>query len=275
MKNIISIKNLTKTYNKGKTVALDNLSLEIEEGEFFGVIGPDGAGKSTLYRLLTTLLIPDKGSATVCGYDIVKDYREIRKCYGYMPGKFSLYGDLTIEENLDFFAKVFGTTIEENYHLIEDIYKMLVPFKKRRTGKLSGGMKQKLALSCALIHAPKVLFLDEPTTGVDPVSRRELFAMLAKLNKEYGITIVVSTPYRDEVMTCSRIAVLTEGKITAIGRPQDVLEPEISLVHDGSKLTDDYVIEADGLTKQFGDFIATNHITFKVRRGGDIWIPRC
>ncbi|MCQ2117290.1 MAG: ATP-binding cassette domain-containing protein [Bacteroidales bacterium] len=267
MSSIIHIDKLRKTYNKGTTVALDDISLDIEEGEFFGIVGPDGAGKTSLYRLLTTLLVPDSGTATVDGNDIVRDYKRIRNNIGYMPGKFSLYQDLSIEENLKFFATTFGTTIEENYHLIEDIYKQIEPFKKRPSGKLSGGMKQKLALSCALIHAPRVLFLDEPTTGVDPVSRRELFAMLKKLNTEYGITIVVSSPYRDEVMTCSRIAILNKGKITAIGRPQDVLEDEIPIIHDSSELHDEYVIEADGLTKQFGSFIATDHITFKVRKG--------
>lgn len=265
--SIISLDNISKSFNKGKTKAIDGVTLDIEEGEFFGLIGPDGAGKTTTYRLLTTLLKPDSGTATVDGFDIVKDYRQIRQNIGYMPGKFSLYPDLSVEENLRFFAKTFGTTIEENYHLIEDIYKMLEPFKNRRAGKLSGGMKQKLALSCALIHAPRVLFLDEPTTGVDPVSRKELFAMLKKLNSENGITIVVSTPYRDEVLTCSRIAVMSEGKITAIGRPEDVLEPELTLSHEVAELTDQYVIEAEDLTKQFGDFVATDHITFKVRQG--------
>ncbi|MCI5776648.1 MAG: ATP-binding cassette domain-containing protein [Bacteroidales bacterium] len=265
--SIISLDNISKSFNKGKTKAIDGVTLDIEEGEFFGLIGPDGAGKTTTYRLLTTLLKPDSGTATVDGFDIVKDYRQIRQNIGYMPGKFSLYPDLSVEENLRFFAKTFGTTIEENYHLIEDIYKMLEPFKNRRAGKLSGGMKQKLALSCALIHAPRVLFLDEPTTGVDPVSRKELFAMLKKLNSENGITIVVSTPYRDEVLTCSRIAVMSEGKITAIGRPEDVLEPELTLSHEVAELTDQYVIEAEGLTKQFGNFVATDHITFKVRQG--------
>ena len=188
--SIISLDNISKSFNKGKAKAIDGVTLDIEEGEFFGLIGPDGAGKTTTYRLLTTLLKPDSGTATVDGFDIVKDYRQIRQNIGYMPGKFSLYPDLSVEENLRFFAKTFGTTIEENYHLIEDIYKMLEPFKNRRAGKLSGGMKQKLALSCALIHAPRVLFLDEPTTGVDPVSRKELFAMLKKLNSENGLSLI-------------------------------------------------------------------------------------
>ncbi|MBP8678500.1 MAG: ABC transporter ATP-binding protein, partial [Bacteroidales bacterium] len=185
----IVVKELAK--NNGK------VSFEVERGEIFGVIGPDGAGKTTLFRVLTTLLLPDSGEAKVEGYDIVKDYREIRKIVGYMPGRFSLYQDLTVEENLRIFATLFNTTIEENYHLIKDIYCHLEPFKKRKAGALSGGMKQKLALSCALIHKPEVLFLDEPTTGIDPVSRKELWEMLGRLKRE-GITIVVSTPYMDE-----------------------------------------------------------------------------
>ena len=264
---IISLHNVTKTYQKGKVKALDNISLDIEEGEFFGLIGPDGAGKTTFYRLMTTLLTPDSGSATVNGCDTVKDYKKIRQNIGYMPGRFSLYQDLSVEENLNFFASLFGTSSEENYHLVGDIYRQIEPFKTRRAGKLSGGMKQKLALSCALIHAPKVLFLDEPTTGVDPVSRKELFAMLKKLNIEHGITIVVSTPYRDEVMACSRIALLREGRITAIGKPEKVMPEEHRISSSRVLQGEDYVIVADRLTKQFGDFVATDHISFKVHRG--------
>ena len=284
MATAVSIRNLTKTYGsrldrkKGRCVkALDGITLDIEEGEFFGIIGPDGAGKTTLYRLLTTLLLPDSGTATLTlaptehgqaeALDIVRDYRKIRRGIGYMPGRFSLYQDLTVEENLRFFATTFGTTIEENYALIRDIYSQIEPFRTRRAGKLSGGMKQKLALSCALIHAPRVLFLDEPTTGVDPVSRRELFAMLRRLNRDHGITIIVSTPYRDEVMECSRIALLDQGRITAIGRPQEVLPPEDRLHHDVSTTNTERVIVAEGLTKQFGDFVATDHISFSVFRG--------
>lgn len=265
--SIIHIKHLTKTYNKGKTKALDDVSLDIQEGEFFGIIGPDGAGKTTLYRLLATLLRPDGGCATVDGHDTLKQYRAIRRCIGYMPGRFSLYQDLTVEENLEFFATTFGTSVAENYNLIADIYRQIEPFRTRRAGKLSGGMKQKLALSCALIHAPRVLFLDEPTTGVDPVSRRELFAMLRRLNTEHGITIVVSTPYRDEVMECSRIALIDQGRITAVGRPEEVMPPEMSLHHESSTTLGDDVIVAEGLTKQFGDFVATDHISFRVHRG--------
>lgn len=182
MANAISINNVTKRYQKGKVTVLDNVSLNIRKGEIFGLIGPDGAGKTTLFRLMTSLLVPDSGNIRVDGIDPVAEYREVRKRIGYMPGRFSLYQDLTVEENLQFFASVFQTTISENYHLIKDIYQQIEPFKTRRAGKLSGGMKQKLALSCALIHAPRVLFLDEPTTGVDPVSRKELWAMLRKLN---------------------------------------------------------------------------------------------
>lgn len=265
--SIIHIEHLTKTYNKGKTKALDDVSLDIQEGEFFGIIGPDGAGKTTLYRLLTTLLRPDEGSATVDGHDTVKQFRAIRRSIGYMPGRFSLYQDLTVEENLEFFATTFGTSVAENYDLIVDIYRQIEPFRTRRAGKLSGGMKQKLALSCALIHAPRVLFLDEPTTGVDPVSRRELFAMLRRLNSEHGITIVVSTPYRDEVMECSRIALIDRGRITAVGRPEEVMPPEMTLHHENSTALGDDVIVAEGLTKRFGDFVATDHVSFRVHRG--------
>ena len=208
----IKIENIRKTYEKGSVVALDNISFEVKAGELFGLIGPDGAGKTSLFRLLTTLLVPDSGSATVAGYDIVKDYQAIRQIVGYMPGKFSLYQDLSIEENLNFFATVFNTTVAENYHLIEEIYVQIEPFKKRLAGKLSGGMKQKLALCCALIHEPRVLFLDEPTTGVDPVSRKEFWDMLDRL-KARGITILVSTPYMDEASRCDRIALMQKGKI--------------------------------------------------------------
>lgn len=265
--SIIHIEHLTKTYNKGKTKALDDVSLDIQEGEFFGIIGPDGAGKTTLYRLLTTLLRPDEGSATVDGHDTVKQFRAIRRSIGYMPGRFSLYQDLTVEENLEFFATTFGTSVAENYDLIVDIYRQIEPFRTRRAGKLSGGMKQKLALSCALIHAPRVLFLDEPTTGVDPVSRRELFAMLRRLNTEHGITIVVSTPYRDEVMECSRIALIDRGRITAVGHPEEVMPPEMTLHHENSTALGEDVIVAEGLTKRFGDFVATDHVSFRVHRG--------
>lgn len=223
---IVSVRNIKKTYNKGKVVALRDLSFDVEEGEIYGIIGPDGAGKTSLFRILTTLLLADRGTASVDGLDVVANYKEIRKRIGYMPGKFSLYQDLSIEENLEFFATIFGTTIEENYNLVKDIYQQIEKFKTRKAGKLSGGMKQKLALSCALIHAPRVLFLDEPTTGVDPVSRKEFWEMLKKLQKEqkeHGITIIVSTPYMDEAMQCDRIALIQNGEFLKIDSPQGII----------------------------------------------------
>lgn len=219
----VILNGITKTYGKEKKAAVDNVSFQVKKGELFGLIGADGAGKSSIFRMLTTLLLPDGGHATVDGYDIVKDYKSIRNHVGYMPGKFSLYQDLTIEENLNFFATVFGTTVEENYNLIKDIYVQIEPFKTRRAGKLSGGMKQKLALCCALIHKPTVLFLDEPTTGVDPVSRKEFWEMLKRL-KEQNITIVVSTPYMDEASLCDRIALIQNGKILSIDTPDNIVQ---------------------------------------------------
>ncbi|MDD4430811.1 MAG: ABC transporter ATP-binding protein [Bacteroidales bacterium] len=230
----IECRSISKTYNnplqtKGKSVkALEEISFHVRQGEIFGIIGPDGAGKTTLFRILTTLLLPCSGSATVEGHDIVKDFREIRKKAGYMPGRFSLYQDLTVKENLNVFARVFETTVEENYHLIKDIYSHLKPFENRRAGRLSGGMKQKLALCCALIHKPKVLFLDEPTTGVDPVSRKEFWDMLKRL-KAQGITILVSTPYMDEAAMCDRIALIREGRFLQIDTPQNIIS---SYKHD-------------------------------------------
>lgn len=216
----IVVKNISKSYNKVK--ALDDISFEVKPGELFGLIGPDGAGKTTLFRILTTLLIADEGDATVAGYDVIKDYKAIRNHVGYMPGRFSLYQDLTVEENLNFFATIFGTTIAENYDLIKDIYVQIEPFKNRRAGKLSGGMKQKLALCCALIHKPKVLFLDEPTTGVDPVSRKEFWEMLKRLQQK-DITILVSTPYMDEAALCDRIALMTDGQILQLSTPEVII----------------------------------------------------
>jgi len=216
----ITIHNLSKSY--GTVQAVQNLSLEVKKGELFGLIGPDGAGKTTVFRMLTTLLLPDEGTATIEGWDILKDYKEIRKHVGYMPGRFSLYQDLTVEENLTFFATVFGTTIAENYDLIKDIYEQIKPFSNRRAGKLSGGMKQKLALCCALIHKPKVLLLDEPTTGVDVVSRKEFWQILARL-KAQGISILVSTPYMDEASLCDRIALLQSGKVLSTSTPEQII----------------------------------------------------
>lgn len=219
---MVSIHNLSKTYETARAPAVDAISLEVSDGELFGLVGPDGAGKTTLFRMLTTLVLPDSGRASVGEFDIVKDYKKIRSSVGYMPGRFSLYQDLTVEENLKFFATLFGTTIEENYHLIRDIYVQIEPFKNRRAGKLSGGMKQKLALSCALIHKPSVLFLDEPTTGVDPVSRKEFWEMLKRLRQE-GITILVSTPYMDEATLCDRIGLIQDGKILAVNTPEAIV----------------------------------------------------
>lgn len=220
----IFVKNISKSYGKkGEIAALHDISFEVETGSLFGIIGPDGAGKTTLFRILTTLLLADKGTATVEGMDVVLSFKEIRKRIGYMPGKFSLYPDLSVEENLNFFATIFNTSIEENYDLIKDIYVQIEPFKKRKAGKLSGGMKQKLALSCALIHRPEVLFLDEPTTGVDAVSRKEFWEMLKGL-KAQGITILVSTPYMDEASLCDKVALIQKGQILTINTPQGIVD---------------------------------------------------
>src|SRR6186997_989368 len=222
--NAVIVENIIKTYGKKKEVtALSDISFNISKGELFGIIGPDGAGKTSLFRILTTLLLADSGKVSVEGLDVVKDYKAIRKRIGYMPGKFSLYQDLSVEENLNFFATIFNTNIEENYDLIKDIYVQIEPFKKRKAGKLSGGMKQKLALSCALIHRPSILFLDEPTTGVDAVSRKEFWEMLKGLKKQ-GITILVSTPYMDEAVLCERIALIQHGKILQIDTPEAIIQ---------------------------------------------------
>ena len=215
MAEAITVNGISKRY--GKVQALQGVNLSVEEGELFGLIGPDGAGKTTMFRLLTTLLLPDEGSATVCGF-----YRLIRQQVGYMPGRFSLYPDLSVEENLQFFASLFGTSVEENYNLVAPIYSQIEPFRKRKAGKLSGGMKQKLALSCALIHKPRVLFLDEPTTGVDVVSRVEFWDMLQDLRRQ-GITILVSTPYMDEAQRCGRVALISGGSILGVDTPADIV----------------------------------------------------
>ncbi|GGE16580.1 ABC transporter ATP-binding protein [Sphingobacterium cellulitidis] len=220
---MVQVQDLVKTYNKGALTAVDRVSFSVDKGEIFGLIGPDGAGKTSIFRVLTTLLLPNEGNVSVGGLDVVKDYKKIRKMVGYMPGKFSLYQDLTVEENLNFFASVFDTSIEENYDLIKDIYVQIEPFKDRRAGKLSGGMKQKLALCCALIHKPEILFLDEPTTGVDVVSRKEFWDMLSRL-KEQGITILVSTPYMDEATLCERIALIQNGKILSVETPDEIIK---------------------------------------------------
>jgi ABC-2 type transport system ATP-binding protein len=222
--NAVVANHLVKLYKNGKEIveAVNDVSLEVKKGELFGIIGPDGAGKTSLFRMLTTLLLPDSGDARVDGSDVVKDFKDIRRKVGYMPGRFSLYHDLTVEENLNFYASIFKTTLKENYALISDIYKQIEPFKHRKAGKLSGGMKQKLALSCALIHKPVVLFLDEPTTGVDAVSRKEFWDILGRL-KAQGITILVSTPYMDEATLCDRIALMQHGKLMTTGTPGDII----------------------------------------------------
>lgn len=270
MDEMVIIENVKKKY--GGVTALDGVSLRVRRGEIFGLIGPDGAGKTTLFRILTTLLHADSGTAMVAGYDVERQYKEIRRRVGYMPGRFSLYQDLTVEENLHFFATVFGTSIRENYDLVRDIYSQIEPFRTRRAGALSGGMKQKLALSCALIHKPEVLFLDEPTTGVDPVSRRELWDMLQRLRNQ-GITIVVSTPIVDEARQCDRIAFIHHGQVHGIDTPDciltrfaDILCPP-GLQHADKDNGGQPVIEVLDLTKQFGSFIAVDHISFNVRRG--------
>ena len=267
----IEVHNVSKSY--GKVKALDDVSFTVEKGEVFGLIGPDGAGKTSMFRILCTLLLPDAGTATVDGYDVVKQLADIRRRVGYMPGKFSLYEDLTVEENLKFFATLFGTTVEQGYDSIAAIYSQIERFKDRRAGALSGGMKQKLALSCALVHQPSVLLLDEPTTGVDPVSRKELWDMLGML-KERGITIVASTPYLDEVRRCERVAFLDQGRVRGIGTAEEILTryadifnpPGINHV-DTAEVRDENVIEVEHLVKAFGSFHAVDDISFTVKRG--------
>lgn len=273
--NAIEVNNLSKHY--GKVEALRNVSFSVEKGEVFGLIGPDGAGKTSMFRILCSLLLPNEGTATVEGYDVVNQMKEIRKRVGYMPGRFSLYQDLTVEENLQFFATLFNTTEEENYDSIKGIYSQLEPFRNRKAGALSGGMKQKLALCCALVHAPQILFLDEPTTGVDPVSRKELWEILAGL-KEQNITIVASTPYLDEVRSCERVGFLYEGSLQGIGSPDAILTefadifapPGIERKENSrpNKANDDAnVIEVEHLVKAFGSFRAVDDISFSVKKG--------
>ena len=279
--NAIEVSHISKSY--GRVKALQDVSFSVGKGEVFGLIGPDGAGKTSLYRILCTLLLADEGTVTVDGFDVVKQMKDIRRRVGYMPGRFSLYQDLTVEENLTFFATLFGTTIEEGYDSIKAIYSQIERFKDRKAGALSGGMKQKLALSCALVHSPSVLFLDEPTTGVDPVSRKELWEMLSML-KERDITIVASTPYLDEVRRCERVAFLSEGHVMGIDKPEiildrfkDIFNPSgITRKQEDSKTVarqkedeskSEYVIEVEHLVKAFGTFHAVDDISFTVKRG--------
>lgn len=268
----VIVKSLNKTYNKGAIKAISDVSFEVKKGELFGLIGPDGAGKSSLFRILTTVLLSDSGTATVNGYDVKKDYKIIRQKVGYMPGKFSLYMDLTVEENLQFFATIFGTTIQENYDLISDIYEQIAPFKNRRAGQLSGGMKQKLALCCALIHRPTVLFLDEPTTGVDAVSRKEFWDMLKRLKQE-GITILVSTPYMDEASLCERIALIQEGKILSVDTPENIIIAYPKSLYAIKSSNMGYllkILKDNELIESAFAFGEVHHITFKEENPANI-----
>ena len=269
--NVIEVNGVSKSY--GSVKALDEVSFAVGKGEVFGLIGPDGAGKTSMFRILCSLLCPDSGSATLNGFDTVSQMKAVRRCVGYMPGRFSLYQDLTVRENLEFFATLFGTTVEEGYDGIKAIYQQIERFADRKAGALSGGMKQKLALSCALVHSPEVLLLDEPTTGVDPVSRKELWDMLGSL-KERGLTIVASTPYLDEVRRCERVAFLDHGRLRGIGEPEEVLERFADIFNppgieqDKSRATEsENVIEVEHLVKAFGSFHAVDDISFSVRRG--------
>jgi ABC-2 type transport system ATP-binding protein len=261
--NAINIQNLSKTY--GDVKALKNVSLTVERGELFGLIGPDGAGKTSLLRILATMLLPTAGTAALEGCDVVKDYKKIRKMIGYMPGRFSLYTDLTVEENLQFFATVYGSSIEENYHFIKEIYSHIEPFKDRLAGKLSGGMKQKLALCCSLIHRPEVLILDEPTTGVDVVSRAELWTMLKNV-KQHGITIIVSTPYMDEASLCDRVALIQDGEFMSIDTPQAIVDNfAFKIIEVRTSTMHKLMSDLDGISfvesaHLFGQYV---HITFK------------
>ena len=270
--NAIEVNHVSKSY--GKVRALDDVSFAVRRGEVFGLIGPDGAGKTSMFRILCSLLLPDAGTASVDGFDVVREMKQVRRRVGYMPGKFSLYQDLTVEENLQFFATLFGTTVEAGYDSIRAIYSQIERFKDRRAGALSGGMKQKLALSCALVHQPSVLFLDEPTTGVDPVSRKELWEMLGTL-RERGITIVASTPYLDEVRRCDRVCFLHEGKVQGIDTPENILKQFAEVFNpagiENAVATEprptENVISVSHLVKAFGSFRAVDDISFEVRRG--------
>jgi len=265
MEFIVQVENISKSYNEGKVMALQHISFQVKQGTIFGMIGPDGGGKTTLFRILTTLMLPDEGNAILLGYNLLSDYKKIRNYIGYMPGKFSNYQDLTVEENLQFFASIFNTTVAENYAVIEEIYNQLRPFKDRRAGKLSGGMKQKLALCCALIHKPKLLFLDEPTTGVDTVSRKEFWDILQRL-KNQGITIFVSTPYMDEAIHCDEIALIQEGKLLSVNTPKGIISQfgeELYAVSSENMSLTLRLLRKENEVKSSFSFGETHHVTLR------------
>jgi len=265
MEFIVQVENISKSYNEGKVMALQHISFQVKQGTIFGMIGPDGGGKTTLFRILTTLMLPDEGNAILLGYNLLSDYKKIRNYIGYMPGKFSNYQDLTVEENLQFFASIFNTTVAENYAVIEEIYNQLRPFKDRRAGKLSGGMKQKLALCCALIHKPKLLFLDEPTTGVDTVSRKEFWDILQRL-KNQGITIFVSTPYMDEAIYCDEIALIQEGKLLSVNTPKGIISQfgeELYAVSSENMSLTLRLLRKENEVKSSFSFGETHHVTLR------------
>lgn len=265
MEFIVQVENISKSYSEGKVMALQHISFQVKQGTIFGMIGPDGGGKTTLFRILTTLMLPDEGNAILLGYNLLSDYKKIRNYIGYMPGKFSNYQDLTIEENLQFFASIFNTTVAENYAVIAEIYDQLRPFKDRRAGKLSGGMKQKLALCCALIHKPKLLFLDEPTTGVDTVSRKEFWDILQRL-KNQGITIFVSTPYMDEAIYCDEIALIQEGKLLSVNTPKGIISQfgeELYAVSSENMSLTLRLLRKENEVKSSFSFGETHHVTLR------------
>lgn len=265
MEFIVQVENISKSYNEGKVMALQHISFQVKQGTIFGMIGPDGGGKTTFFRILTTLMLPDEGNAILLGYNLLSDYKKIRNYIGYMPGKFSNYQDLTVEENLQFFASIFNTTVAENYAVIEEIYNQLRPFKDRRAGKLSGGMKQKLALCCALIHKPKLLFLDEPTTGVDTVSRKEFWDILQRL-KNQGITIFVSTPYMDEAIHCDEIALIQEGKLLSVNTPKGIISQfgeELYAVSSENMSLTLRLLRKENEVKSSFSFGETHHVTLR------------